>query len=315
MTVAGAAVVLVLLSATVWFLRRTRPWLAFGWLWFLGTLVPVIGLIQVGAQSMADRYMYLPILGLFTAAVWQAARLVHLWPRTRVSLIAAAAALLVVFGLVTARQVPAWKNSIALYEHSIAVGEDNAAVRYLLAVALQAAGRPQNDVVAQFRRALDRRPDYVNAMTQLAIIALTNQRMDEARKLIEETIRLEPTNPSLHANLGAFWVRAGQPEEAVRHFEQVLRLQPNSGGAHFELGQIRLNQNRVEEARAHYEARVRADPWNADALADYGTLLGNLHRLEEARRYLERALWIRPDFPRARQNLDATIQLLRQKGG
>jgi tetratricopeptide (TPR) repeat protein len=75
-----------------------------------------------------------------------------------------------------------------------------------------------------------------------------------------------------------------------------------------------LNQNRLDDARVHYEARVRAEPWNADALADYGTLLANLRRLAEARRHLERALWIRPDFPRARQNLDTTLQLLRQKG-
>ena len=92
---------------------------------------------------MADRYMYVPILGLFTLLVWQSARLVHLWPRTRRALIAATALILLALGVVTARQVKAWNNSIALYQHSIAVGEDNAEVRNLLAAALQAARRPQ----------------------------------------------------------------------------------------------------------------------------------------------------------------------------
>jgi Tfp pilus assembly protein PilF len=312
--IVGATLAIVVLSVVIWWHRRTRPWLNFGWLWFLGTLVPVIGLVQVGAQSMADRYMYIPILGVFTLIVWQSARLVYVWPRTRAPLIAATAALLIAFGVFTARQVKPWKSSLALYEHCIAVGEDNPAVRYLLAVALQAAGRPQAEVAAQFHKALERRPDYVNALTQLAIIAIGAQRMDEARRLIEQTVRVEPNNPGVHANLGAFWVRAGRPDEAIRHYEHVLKLDPKSSGAHFELGQIKLNQNDMEAARAHYEARARLDRWNADALADYGTLLSNLRRLDEARYYLERALWIRPDFPRARQNLDTTLQLMKQKG-
>jgi Flp pilus assembly protein TadD len=309
--VAGATAGLAAASIVIWWHRRTRPWLIFGWLWFLGTLVPVIGLVQVGAQSMADRYMYVPILGVFTLVVWQCARLVHLWPRTLSPLIASTAAILIALGAVTARQVKAWNNSIALYQHSIVEGEDNAAVRYLLAVALQAAGRPETEVAAQFQRALERQPDYVNAITQLAIMALSHQRMDEARALIEKTVQLEPHNPSLHANLGAYWRRAGKPDQAIRHFEHVLQLEPRAAGAHFELGQIRLERNEMEAGRVHYEARARLDRWNPEAQADYGTLLSNLRRLDEARHYLERALWLRPDFPRARQNLDATLQLLK----
>jgi protein O-mannosyl-transferase len=312
--VTAAAAGLLIATIIIWWHRRTRPWLIFGWLWFLGTLVPVIGLVQVGAQSMADRYMYIPILGVFTLVVWQCARLVHLWPRTVRALVLATALILIGLGFFTARQVKAWKNSTTLYQHSIAVGEDNAAVRYLLAIALQAAGRPPPEVIAQFQKALERRPDYVNALTQLAIHAIANQRMDDARKIIEQTVRLEPKNPGVHANLGAFWVRAGKPDEATRHFEHVLQLDPKSSGAHYELGQIRLNQNQMEAARVHYETRAHLDRWNPDAQADYGTLLSNLGRLEESRPYLERALWLRPDFPRARQNLDTTLQLLKQKG-
>jgi tetratricopeptide (TPR) repeat protein len=230
-------------------------------------------------------------------------------------LIGATAAILAALGAVTAHQVTVWKNSIALYEHSIAVGEDNAAVRYLLATALQTAGRPQAEVVTQFRRALEHRPDYVNAITQLAVIALANRRMDEARQLIEETIRLEPKNPGPRQNLGAYWVQAGKPDEAIRHFEAALALDPKSTGARLELGKIYLNQSRHEEARVHYEARARIDHWNPDAQTDYGTLLTNLGQLDEARRYLERALWLRPDHTRAKQNLDALkkLQAPRQK--
>jgi tetratricopeptide (TPR) repeat protein len=313
--VIGATILLAMITIFVWWQRRSRPWLLFGWLWFLGTLVPVIGIVQVGAQSMADRYMYLPILGLLTLGIWQLARVIYYWPQIRGPLIAATIAGLVMFGLVTARQVGAWRNSIALYQHSIAAGEDNAAVRYLLAVALQAAGRPQSEVVAQFQRALQLRPDYINAITQLAIIAISNGRMEEARTLVEKAARLEPNNPGMHSNLGALALRTGKVDEAIRHYETVLRLDPTSAGAHLELGQIFLNRNDMEAGRVHFEARARIDKWNADALADYGTLLTNMRRLEEARHYLERALWIRPNFPRARQNLDVTLQLLKENTG
>ena len=311
--VLGAVAVLVIVTTVFWWVRRTRPWLLFGWFWFLGTLVPVIGLIQVGSQSMADRYMYVPILGLFTLVVWQSARLAIQWPRARFLLSAATAVIVAAFGVFTARQVPAWKNSVALYTHSIRVGEDNAAVRYLLAVALQAAGRPPAEILTQFQRALAIQPDYVNALTQLAIAALSQQNVDEARRLIERTIQLEPKNPGVHANLGAFLVRTGRPEEAVRQFEHVLKLDPKSSGAHHELAQIRLNQNRLDEARGHYEARARLDRWNPDAQTDYGTLLTNLGRFDEAQKFLERAIWLRPDHARARQNLEGLKQLQAQR--
>ena len=311
--VVGAIALLLALSVWIWRQRGSQPWLAFGWLWFLGTLVPVIGIVQVGAQSMADRYMYFPILGVFTMLVWSGAAAVARWPGLRRPLGFATVAALIALALGTARQVPAWKNSLTLYERSIAAGEDNAAVRYLLAVSLQAAGHPAPEVIAQYQQALKHRPDYINAMTQLAVIALAQGRLDESRQLIEASIRAEPKNPNLHQNLGAFFVRLNRPDDAVPHFEQALRLNPKLASAHLELGQIRLKQNRIEEGRAHYEIRARAEPWNPDALTEYGTILANLQRPAEALPFLERALWIRPSDPRAKQSLEFTRGLLHKK--
>jgi protein O-mannosyl-transferase len=309
-----AIIVLVTITLMAWRFWRTRPWLAFGWLWFLGTLVPVIGLVQVGAQSMADRYMYVPILGVLTIILWEGSAAIALWPRIRTPLIAATVAALVGCGVLTLRQVKAWRNSITLLEHSIAVGEDNPGIRYLLAVAFAAAGRPESDVVAQFRRALELRPDYVNAMTQLAAIAIAHGRFDEAQALVDKTVELEPRNPSLRANLGALAGRRGKPDEAIRHYEDVLRLDPKSAGAHFELGKIFLERKQFEQGLAHYEARARLAPWDAEAQCDYGTLLCNIGRLEESPPFLERALWLNPDFERARQNLATIQQGLKAKG-
>jgi tetratricopeptide (TPR) repeat protein len=311
--VAGALALLLALTALAWRLRRAHPAALFGWLFFLGTLVPVIGLVQVGAQAMADRYMYVPILGLFTAVVWPLGALVARGPRGRFAAAGVVVALLAVLTVVTVRQVPAWKNSRALYEHSIAVGEDNPAVRYLLALALQAAGRPQAEVVAQYQAALRLRPDYINALTQLAIIAFANGRTDEARALIAESVRCEPRNPGLHLNLGALAVRAGRPDEAVPHFERALQLDPRFPGAHLELAQIRWAQQRHAEALGHYQARAAAERWNPDALTDYGTILCNVGRPAEGKPFIERALWIAPAHAQAAKSLAFAHQLLAQK--
>lgn len=197
-TIVGALAALVAISFLVWRLRATRPWLIFGWLWFLGTLVPVIGIIQVGAQSMADRYMYLPILGVFTLVVWECAHLFGELRTARRVVALAALSALAAAAFVTKRQVTAWRDSITLYERSIAAGEDNAAVRYLLALSLQAAERPQSEVVAQFQAALKHRPDYTNALTQLAVLSLSQQRIDEARALLEHAVRGDAQNSSAH---------------------------------------------------------------------------------------------------------------------
>lgn len=303
--VAGAVALFALGAFLAWRFRRTRPWIAVGWCWFLGTLVPVIGIVQVGAQAMADRYMYVPILGVLIIVAGEGAAWAQAWPRLRRPLLAATVLALAVCGLLTFRQVGVWRNSVTLHAHSIAVGEDNPASRYLLAVALAAAGRPEAEVVAQFHRALELRPDYVNALTQLAVVAISHQRFDEAQTLVEKTVRFEPRNPSLHANLGALAVRRGRPDEGIRHFEKVLQLDPRSAGAHYELGQIYLNRQQWEEGRRHYEARARIARWDPNAQCDYGILLANLGRRDEGKLFLERALWLDPDHARARQILAA----------
>ncbi len=308
--VAGAAALLLALTALAWSLRRTQPAVLFGWLFFLGTLVPVIGLVQVGSQAMADRYMYVPILGVLTAIVWPCAALLGGAPRFRAFATGGLLAVLAALAIFSARQVPAWRNSRTLYEHSIAVGEDNPAVRYLLAVALQAAGRPQEEFTAQFRHALRLRPDYINALTQLAILAFAQGRGDEARALIEESVRKDPDNPGLHVNLGALAVRAGKPDEAVPHFERALQLDPRQPSAHAELAQIRLAQKRYDEALAHYRARAEAERWNPDALTDYGTMLCNLGRPAEGLPFIERALWIAPAHAQAAKSREFARQLL-----
>ena len=309
--VATAAISLGLAILIVWRQRHARPWLAFGGAWFLGTLVPVIGVVQVGAQSMADRYTYMPLLGLFTALAWGGAELITTYPRLRRPLTAAAFIGLAACALITDRQVLAWENSERLYQKSIAGGEDNASIRYLLATASQAAGRPESAVVAQLEKALAYEPDYVNAHTQLAIIALGHQRFDEALARLEQNLRWEPRNESLHVNLGSFWSIRGDIPRGLRHYQEALGLNPRSPGIHRELAQAYLKLNQPGTALTHYQTAAQLDPWNVSDWVNVGLILGQQGRLADARRAFTRALWIDPSNNDARRNLPIVDQLER----
>jgi Flp pilus assembly protein TadD len=312
-TVGGAALLVVAVGVAAWCWRAHRPWLAFGWAWYLGTLVPAIGLVQVGAQAMADRYSYLPQLGLYTALAWGAAELAVARPRLRPALVAAFVVLLAAFAVRTWRQVPAWRGSVALYEQAIASGEDNATLRYLLAVAYAAAGRTEAEVAAQFRRAIEIRPDYINAHTQLASFALRRGDLAEARRRLDETFRHESRNPSVIKSLGSLAKIEGDVARARARFEEALLLQPNHVESHYELAQLDFQAQQLDSGRAHLEAILRTEPWNFGVTTELGILLANIGQRAESRRLLERALWINPAHAPARTNLRALDELERAK--
>jgi tetratricopeptide (TPR) repeat protein len=306
----GAIIVLLAASIVAWQQRHRRRWLAFGWLWFLGTLVPVIGIIQVGAQSMADRYTYVPLLGIFTIVAWSGAELIERAPRLRLPLIGAAALSLGTCHWLTQLQVSAWGSSVTLYQRAIANGYDHATIRYLLAVASEAAGAPENIVVEHYRRALKFDPDYINASTQLARIAMRHGKLEEALEHLENNRRRRPSNPDVHLNLGAFCHQLGQHEKALAHLDETLRLAPNHANARLVRSRIFVAQNRLPEAKAELEKCVQLSPWNADAIAELGTINANLRQFDLAKQYLERAIWINPNLAIAHENLRAVKALL-----
>jgi hypothetical protein len=212
--VAAAAALLVLVSTLALFLHRNTPWLPVGWFWFLGTLFPVIGLVQVGSQGMADRYAYLPVIGLWIAVTWEGAYLAARWParlRRRLSwiLVAIVAAL----SVLTWRQIGYWSDQEVLFRHTVAVTEGNGRANLILSQALGEKGR--------YREALG---------------------------YAEEAARLEPMYPPAHGNLGFLLYRAGRIDEAIDRFRRAILLQPDYAEAHYNLGIAYGKQGRVEEA-------------------------------------------------------------------
>lgn len=301
--IAGAACLLTAVSYVSWRYRKAQPALLFGWLWFLGTLVPVIGLAQVGAQSMADRYTYVPLLGIFTAVIWIASEQIVRWPSLRLPVSAIGLSILAACTYLTGRQVSIWKDSVTLHLHSITAGADSATTRYLYAVALQATGRPADEVLAQLGRALEWDPAYVNAHTSMAVILLGRGETERGTRIIEHTRELEPKNPSIYQSLAALALGQRNPELAQRYLMEGLTLKPNSAPLHRDLALLYTVQPKPAEAIAEWERVVKLAPWDFDSWNRLGVAYSRQQRVAEFRRCAERARWINPGFAPALRNL------------
>jgi Flp pilus assembly protein TadD len=269
---AGAALVLAGTSLLVWMGRRQWPHLVVGWLWYLGTLVPVIGLIQVGKQSMADRYTYIPLIGLFLLAVWIAADLAAGRRHGRVALAGLSSVVLLACMTATWAQVPHWRSSETLFEHALRVTRGNAI-----------------------------------AHTNLGVVLLSANRTEDAIRHFRETLRIDPQDAQAQGNLGAALMRQGKTEEALRHCREALRLNPRSAMSHLNLGAILAQAGRENEAVTHFRLAVQLSPESAEARYNLGLALLALGKLDEAVVHLERALEIRPDSAPIHQSLGSVL--------
>ena len=289
---ASLAIVLVLSAVVLWQGRR-RPWLAVGWLWFLGTLVPVIGIVQVGLQSMADRYTYLPIMGVQLTLVWGLAGGLRRLAGTMATG-AVAAAVLAVCALVTWRQIGVWANSFTLFDHTIARTEGNYLAHNNRALWLCDHGRMEEGM-ADYRRALAIRPDYPEANNNLGRILVQQGRAVEAVPLLRRALQGKPTSLEVRNNLANALSDAGALDEAIALYEEVLRRDPRHAQALNGLGVAFAMQGRPAEAKAKLDESLRLDPANAGAHANLGNVCSMLAQPEEAARHYRRAVELQPD--------------------
>ena len=300
--VAAAVVVLAGISMLSFVLARRAPYLVVGWLWYLGTLVPTLGLIQVGHQSMADRYTYVPLIGVFLAgifAVRAVADRLHLSPRLL------AATVIVTLGacvLVTRVQAAHWRTSIALFTHALAVTTDNYMAHEGLGEALVTEGR-RDEAIDHFREAVRIAPTFVEAHVALADTLLEEHDQATAIAHYGEALRLKPDDATTHAKLGnALW-HAAELDDARVQFEEAVRLAPDNAENLSNLGAVLQTLGKRDEALARFEAAVRLDPSNAMARGNLGFALAASGHKEEAARELEEAIRLEPTFANAHFNL------------
>jgi tetratricopeptide (TPR) repeat protein len=253
--VLASGALLLAISALAWREHLRRPWLAVGWCWYLGTLVPMIGIVQVGNQSMADRYAYLPTIGIYlmlAGALQDAGE-----KNARRGALAIGAIALVCFSILTPKQVSVWRNGETLFEHALVVTEGNYLAHYNLGTRLLRSQPP---------------------------------RLSEARPHLEEAVRIYPAHGGAQLNLGAVHWLEGNSAMAEIHFERALELDAGNPEVHLSLGAARFEAGRVNDAIAHFETALALDPANSAGWSNLGSVYLSQNRLADAISAFERAL-------------------------
>jgi tetratricopeptide (TPR) repeat protein len=221
---------LIGISALILWRAKQLRWLTVGWLWYLGTLVPVIGLVQVGDQAMADRYSYLPSIGIFIIVAWGAPELLAKWHYRKIALSAAAAVALVALLICTRMQVSHWKNSSVLFGHTLEVTENNFVIHNGYGVALARNGQ-MNEAIEHYKKALQIQPEYADAYANLGATLSNQGKFDEAVVCYNRALSIKPNLVLTHSNLGDILLGQNKLDEAVEHFIEALRIKPSCANA------------------------------------------------------------------------------------
>jgi len=276
-TIAGAGLLLVAMTVLAIGLARSRPHLLVGWLWYLGTLMPVIGLLQVGGQAMADRYTYVPLIGIFLAVVWEVAAL-PIWEpaRRREAAIAVVGCVLALLGVRTWQQAQVWHDSWTFWRYTLAANPRAAVAYYALGGMYAKEGRV-DEAIHAYRRCLKLRPSAVNAHNEAGNLLVQRGRLAAAAAHYRKAIAGRPVAAEDHSNLANVLQRQGNSAAARRHLEIALRLRPDFAEAYNNLGIIFGEEGRMAEAAEHFREAVRLRP-------DFAIARGNLAAAERALR-------------------------------
>jgi len=298
--VAGAVVLLLAITAIAIREARKRPYLITGWLWFLGTLVPVIGLVQVGGgRAMADRYYYIPSIGLFMAIIFGLADLAVAWRIGRVTIAAVSAIVLLILSSLTVLQVSRWRDSITLFEWTLSVTSNNALIHNQLGVILNRQGK-HDEAVAHFTEALRIKPDYFHALANMGWALGQQGKAAEAMSFLQRALTVRPDSADTHRQLGLILARQGKNDDALREF---VKANPNDFDIRVRLGETLTRQGKLSEAIAQLNEALRIKPDNADVHNNLGLLLLMTGQPEKSLPHFSAALRLKPDLAVAQDNL------------
>jgi Tfp pilus assembly protein PilF len=293
--------------------RKQYPFAFVGWFWYLGTLVPVIGIVQVGMQAMADRYTYVPHIGLFIAVVWGAGDLASRQPQGRKILAALTGVVFASLTVMTWNQISHWRSSITLFEHALRVTEQNSLAHLNFGVALNRTGKG-SEAAEHYREALRINPNSSGGHFNMANYYFSTGQKDEALQHFKEAIRIRPDYANAHSNLGVLLASQRRFEEAAAHYEKALRIEPANAGFHYNYGAALANQGRLPEAAGQFRDALALRPNYAEAHNDLGKVLMMEGKTAEAASHFREALRIRPNFTEARRNLDIVLESQKQQG-
>lgn len=290
--IASISVVLAT-SAIAFGVRKNHPYIVVGWLWFLGMLVPVSGVVQVGLQSHADRYTYLPQIGLYILGTWTLADLLASWQRRQIILATTAVVMLAVLTSFAYVQASSWRDSITLWTRDLAVTSTNSAAEDAICSALLHAGRVDEATVhAENEVAID--PDSAQAHTSLGTALLLKRQLDDALGHFEKAVQLRPRDAEAQIGLGNVLLKKGEVAEAVAHYEKAAELDPNSPTKHYNLALALLMQGQSIEAADHLKRALDIQPNYPDADYFLGIVLFRQNRAADAVVHWQRTLKLQP---------------------
>jgi tetratricopeptide (TPR) repeat protein len=338
-----AGTLLAVLSAVAWGERQTRPWLLMGWVWYLVMLLPVAGFIQAGEQAHADRYTYLPQIGVYVAVTWLAAEWRVRWLRhgpLHVVLGGLTGGVLAVLMACAWKQTTYWQNSETLWPHVLACTPDNYIAHFNLGNALRQNGRlgeaithyeealqiapdhaethnnlgtalfqkgSVDEAITHYRKALKTKPGFAEAHYNLGNALVQKGRVDEAIAQYQQVVDIRPDYAEAQNNLGYALLQKGRVDEAITHCQQALQINPALADAHDNLGNALLQRGRVDEAISQYQMALQINPALADAHNNLGSALMQKGRVDEAIACYQKALTINPGYAAARRNLEKAV--------
>ena len=288
-----AILVVSTISLLVWLGTPSFPYLSVGWLWYLGTLLPVSGLIQVGQHAMADRYMYVPLMGLFILVVWGFTQWLDRWQVRKELWIGASVCLLIGLSLSTRSQLAHWQNSITLFEHTIRSTDNNDLIHNNLGTALLERGEIKR-AIEHFSAALEIKPDSPKVLYNMGLALKTEGRLEAAVRYFSKALEINPKLAGAHNNLGIMLLAQGHLEEAIQRFSKALENDPQMVPAHNNLGTALVGTGRVDEALWHFSKAVAISPDQPRAYNNLGAALDLLGRTEEAIYNYRRSLELAP---------------------
>jgi protein O-mannosyl-transferase len=301
---AGALLLLVCISLTLLLKLKHIPSLGIGWLWYLGTFVPVTGLVQAGLwPAMADRWAYIPTIGIFVIIVWGGSYLFTKWRCRKWVPATTSITLLLLLMATTCSQIRHWENSFTLYRHTLTVTSNDKTIHYNMGVSLSELGRSKEAIV-HYRKALDINPAFHKALNNLGCELARQGNDSEAIRYYREALRINPTYKYTHNNLGTALIGQGKLNEAIEHYRKALQADPQFADAHNNLGQAMLRTGEIEAAIFHLAASFQSEPANRIAQNRLIQAMDFHKRIKSAVEKFRKSLQFAPKDPDLADRLD-----------
>ena len=307
----GSGVLLTAISIAILLLARKRRYLATGWLWYAGMLIPVIGLVQVGCQSHADRYTYLPQIGLCLLVAWSMRDLAIGWHGSRTVTRVVAAGAILALAACAFRQTDSWRNNFRLWQHAVSVTSFSPIAQVNLDVALGNALPPER-AISDFERAITMMPNYAEAHYDLGLSLYKLKRLDEAAAQFQRACEIRPEYADAHAGLGNVWFTQGKLAQAAREYQEAVRIKPDNFEANYNLALVLGRAGRLPETIEQYRRCIKLNPAYADAHGNLARLLASDGELDEAIGEFQRTLELLPNSAQAHFRYGQALQAQRR---